>query len=114
MEVRRVETIGEYIEACRENWKLRFRKSTYFRGQADADWALAPGCARYPHNLIDDEMLFQEWLGSSEMRLNISEYYAQRPLLLLSKAQHFGLPTRLLDWSFSPISGVIFCVYISI
>lgn len=92
----------------KEHWTLETRRQVYFRGHADQSWLLKPSCARPPHDIHDDEQVFTYWLSKAAKHIGLSEFEAKRPLEILSIAQHHGLPTRLLDWSFNPLVALFF------
>lgn len=82
-----------------DNWD-----TVVYRGMADSGFNLLPGLARI--NGKDSE---------TEVKL-INEFSARRPdaftglseFDMLAKMQHFGLPTRLLDFSLNPLVALYF------
>lgn len=98
----------ELLSVVKEHWQLESRRKVFFRGHAERAWKLEPSCARAPYNLHDDEKVFNYWVNHARPYLNLTEFEANRPLELLTVAQHHGLPTRLLDWTFSPLVAAYF------
>jgi len=105
----RVSSWGELHELLyADSWKQglgRFRSSFAFRGVSSADYALQTGLSRLGG--ATDEL-------ERHMLRNFRKY-AQREAVpddsiwnWLAVAQHHGLPTRLLDWTYSPYVALHF------
>jgi hypothetical protein len=80
-----------------------------FRGHADSRWMLHPGVQRgYTPQ--------QERYLTNEFRVRASGRHVSCPLsndypAWLALMQHYGLPTRLLDWTYSPLVAAFFSVH---
>jgi hypothetical protein len=89
----------------------RRRSSGVYRGAADASWPLLTsldqlGGARCPHTKAD----LEEYILRSFIRYS-RPYFGSPPVNdweVLVAAQHHGLPTRLLDWTYSPLVAAHF------
>jgi hypothetical protein len=83
----------------------RFRSPFVFRGLSDSDYRLETSLTRLggPYDILEKHLLrnFRKY-GQMEAHVFPSLWH------LLSIAQHYGLPTRLLDWTYSPYVALHF------
>lgn len=84
---------------------MRYRDSRIYRGAADERWDLIPSLNRVcAHDLSLESHVFRQFrkYGYTELA-GYSGFWS-----LLPVAQHHGLPTRLLDWTYSPMVAAHF------
>lgn len=84
---------------------MRYRDNCVYRGAADQQWDLVPSLNRVcAHDLSLESHVFRQFRKYGYAELADYEGFWS----LLPVAQHHGLPTRLLDWTYSPMVAAHF------
>jgi hypothetical protein len=87
---------------------------TIFRGVINSNYDLIPSVGRLPPMTDEVEELDRERMLLRQFRLKSSLKLQCEPKNeweWLSLGQHYGLPTRLLDWSTNPLIALYFATY---
>lgn len=85
----------------------RFRSPYVFRGVSNRDYPLSTSLARFVGD--SEQWNLEQVLLSDFLKHAHDDVHESRPFYhLLSLAQHHGLPTRLLDWTSSPLVALYF------
>lgn len=100
-----VTSIPDLIAAL-ERDHASYSGAVWFRGHARKAWKLAPGYLRL-NNPPSESTLLKRFKQSAAMLLDRDPKDSFDWLFLM---QHYGLPTRLLDWSESPLVALYFAV----
>jgi hypothetical protein len=84
---------------------MRYRANRVYRGMADKSWGLTPSLNRVcAHDLTLEASVIRSFRKYAYADLAHYSSIWQ----ILSLAQHHGLPTRLLDWTYSPLVAAHF------
>jgi len=100
-----IESFSEFDEAL-----SGITRSALCRGVSDANYELAPSLFRgkKPADLVKQEKNLM-WVFKTQARPHLASLPTSEVEWLVV-AQHHGLPTRLLDWSLSPLVALFFAV----
>jgi hypothetical protein len=102
--------INSFIELITYFESVKSRNNLVFRGQGDKDWKLIPKSGRPEYwnnysNSASEKGIFEAWVRYSK---SFIEKVSNNLWDYLAIAQHFGLATRLLDWSKNPLIASYF------
>ncbi len=102
-----VETLSEYVAAFSSVMKPG--ELFWFRGHASYDWKLSPSALRYPsaNHRVKALGLVAEFKRFAEFKL-VKPPPLEDEFKWWQVAQHYGLPTRLLDWTQSAAVALYF------
>ena len=104
----RIQTLEEYItivQAMQCYCEKAFMGEMIFRGVSNASFGLIPSLARLNCDLdrVEHEMIHEFVTSRPEAFSGLNSNFE-----ILAKMQHYGLPTRLLDFSLNPLVALYF------
>ena len=109
MEIITANNISEFIKIIETHTFVN--DDTLFRGQNNSEWFLHPKIARngfqFRRNIDSEEKMLETFKRHSNQFISkdLNNYWDYLVL-----AQHYGMSTRLLDWTKNPLAALWFCV----
>ncbi|NOK20777.1 MULTISPECIES: FRG domain-containing protein [Corallococcus] len=104
----KIETIAELVTGLSDlRNKTPKGEPIWFRGHANKKFKLLPSIARNPKGLDLEGLLIKKFKQNAYPFRTLPPKSEWEWLFLM---QHFGVPTRLLDWTESPLAGLYFAI----
>lgn len=105
--------INSVTDALKYTYNLSLNQSSFrFRGQANYNWTLQPSIYRYNSFKRYQTVDFENNLLNSKPNPAIPPLtYTEFDLEWLMLCQHYGIPTRLMDWSMDVLISLFFACY---
>ena len=107
----KAESVIEFLELVKDSVF-----GTFYRGHTESEWTLSPSLARL--DVASIKILYSGWPDIEtaildEFQKYSTLYMSTKPASKLEwmiHAQHYGVPTRLLDWTTNPLKALFFAV----
>lgn len=105
MKCKTIESVQNLVQVLKEDF-TGYNEDVWYRGQANFSWNLLPGLMRDGNQHLEN-LLLTRFKQSAAMLIDGSPNNDFDWLFLM---QHYGVPTRLLDWSESPLVALYFAI----
>lgn len=100
----KADSIGSVLEILQGQYTPP-KDVVWFRGHSDSTWALTPSLYRAPYKLDYEQTLMTRFKQNA---LPLLSYRPETSWEWLFLMRHHGCPTRLLDWTESPLVALFF------
>jgi hypothetical protein len=99
-----INSIADLLKLLRKDMP-KGTKHVWFRGHADSKWLLVPSLGRKADKVKAESYLIKRFRQNATLLMNHAPVNDWDWLFIM---QHHGVPTRLLDWTESPLAALYF------
>ncbi|MEZ6104452.1 MAG: FRG domain-containing protein [Pirellulaceae bacterium] len=107
--------MSEFMRLVDDIWvrwtnEADFVADIWFRGHADMIWLLIPSALRPPFSSVSEHRYRHDFKLRAQPFLNEATQLPKDDWDWYFLMQHYGVPTRLLDWTESALVGLYFAI----